>query len=162
MRIGKWLWPWLVALILMTVGLRSWIHKYPRRAGPEARDGQGRDGKDTLFSLLPVSHAVENTDTTATVDSALRKNPFRKVGEEGYAHPVSPTTPVSPLRKWILKGTAGDAVATVLDSVGAKHLLRTGDTLGGMRVLEIHPSRVLRPRGASAVRRVRLGVRSRR
>jgi hypothetical protein len=38
---------------------------------------------------------------------------------------------------------AGNSVATLIDSVGIKHLIRVGDSLGGARLLEVHSNRVL-------------------
>jgi hypothetical protein len=92
------------------------------------------------------SLAEAAAEEAAAGDSAAPGNPFRLAA----ARPASAGTgggmrapKPPPARAWKLKGMAGNAVATVVDSVGIKHFLRVGDTLGGMRLLEIHFNRVV-------------------
>ena len=128
--------PPAAALAVLILGLRAFLREYPRASVPGPR-GPGFGG-----ALSATRHfQPESLDAGIADDSAPSPDPFRL--RPAASHPAGPRAPLPPpARKWTLKGTAGDAVATVLDSVGGKHLLRVGDSLGGARVLEVHAQRV--------------------
>jgi len=130
--------PWIIALIALSVGVLAYVKKYP--AQTLSLRAQPQWENDSLFSTL--DRLILEAPALPIPDPAAIRNPFQApsrpaAGNENQKHVMT-----SSLRKWKLKGTAGNSVATVLDSAGVKHLMRVGDTLGGVRVLEVHPSRV--------------------
>ncbi len=142
MKSGFRRWSLLAAIALLALGIKSFVQRYP---GGRSLGSDGKNGpmvRDTVWPAVLRFSATASDSALDASDTAPVPDPFRQRFSPSPA--VTPKASVPPpARKWKLKGTAGDAVATVLDSIGTKHLLRAGDSLGGARVLEVHANRVL-------------------
>ena len=132
------LWPRWAAFALLAAGLAGYVRNYPLpRTVLPLGDGSALD------SLIPPSgKRRDNGLGLIEIDTALFRNPFQTRSRPGYDAGTSHSKMPSPVRRWKLKGTAGNVVATLVDSAGVKHLMRTGDSAGGVRVLDVHPSHV--------------------
>jgi hypothetical protein len=139
------IWPAGTALVVLALGLQSWIRKYPRTDFASAAGDPAATAGDTALPAA-LRHSAAAADTQSAWDTAHAADPFYR----GQPRRPSGGTRISrrppaapPSRNWKLKGMAGNSVATLIDSVGIKHLIRVGDSLGGARLLEVHSNRVL-------------------
>ncbi len=85
----------------------------------------------------PVDSAPANTETKTPPDPFYGQR-SKPVSKEALYRPPAPP----PRRLYVLRGTVGDRVATLLDSVGAKHIVRKGEKIGSATLITIEGDRV--------------------
>lgn len=88
---------------------------------------------------LPETRASDSIHgkTEAPRDPFYGQRPRTQPKETLYRPPAPP-----PRRQYVLRGTVGDRVATLLDSVGTKHIVRKGGKIGSATLIGIDGDRV--------------------
>jgi hypothetical protein len=144
-RLLDW-WPALPAALILYLGLGSFIEKYPDFSDRRHSRADFAGGPDTLLALARAA----GTASEAATHSGTRDNPFRTgAAIPGKGHGRRPPAPPPP-RHYLLRGTVGSGVATIINAAGQKLILKVGDAVDSAVVISIAPnSVVLKDRGGT-------------
>src|SRR4051812_18888174 len=142
----RW-WPTLPALLILYVGGSAFLHKYPWESAPRASRALGSRAPDSLVAFIraglrPDSVASRTSDSNQTVS---RENPFRAIHQPKPASELAAeiaNKPGPPPRKYVLKGTVGNNVATIANNAGQKLIVKIGDAVDSAVVVSIETNKV--------------------
>jgi hypothetical protein len=139
--LSQW-WPALPAALILYLGGGSFFARFPDFSERRAVRAASSSAPDSMLTLARLA-----ADADAARDSRAapsRDNPFRPVVERrsagrGRGKPPAPPPP----RRYVLKGTVGNNVATITNAAGQKLILKVGDTVDSAQVISIEANRVV-------------------
>lgn len=141
------LWPALPAMAILYVGGTSFVEKYPRAAERRAERRGGSAEPDSLLAFIrsgPPASTVGDSRAGAPQKAESGSNPFRPL------HPRRPTAQSGsyakadpPDRRFVLKGTVGNNVATIANHSGQKLIVKVGDRVDSAEVVSIEANKVV-------------------
>jgi hypothetical protein len=142
-KILHW-WPVVPALLVLYLGGRTFVEKYPRASERRSERASRSAGPDSLLAFVRAA---------ATAPDSLRPdpedNPFRPIHQPrpAGANPSAPKAEPPP-RRYVLKGTVGSNVATITNNSGQKQIVKVGDRIDSAEVISIEVNKVvLKDRG---------------
>jgi hypothetical protein len=141
-RLSKW-WPALPACLILYLGGASFVEKYPRAPDRPASRFTGARGPDSLLAIARHDAAPDSSRTAPGDD------PFRPIHAPRPAAPAAPVVKGDPpVRRYVLKGTVGADVATIVNNHGQRVIVKAGDVLDSAEVVSIEANKVtLKDRG---------------
>jgi hypothetical protein len=147
-RIWHW-WPVLPACIILYLGAVSFMEKLPKDSYSSLEKASSQGTTDSVLEFIQTEHnksSMQSPSSDSVTDSdPTGKNPFRSARGPSTAgervHPGIKTDP--PWRKYVLKGTVGNQVATIADRNGRKLILKVGDQVDSATVESIETNRVI-------------------
>lgn len=144
-KLLQW-WPVAPALVILYLGGAGFLEKYPRTAMRRSDHATGSGTPDSLLAY--VRSAARNADTGSAVPDPA-DNPFRPIhqprpaGQSANAPKLEP-----PPRRFVLRGTVGNNVATITNGAGQKQIVKVGDRIDSAEVVSIEANKVvLKDRG---------------
>ncbi len=158
-------WPLAPAMLVLYLGGASFIENFPRASHRSQDQGSRTSGPDSLLAFIRLgikSDSAAAFDSTThpeakpvpdssgkvkvvRVQNPNRENPFRPARGPNYAADHAATGPrvEPPLRKYVLKGTVGNEVATISDHTGRKLIVKVGEGVDSAVVLSIESNKVI-------------------
>lgn len=140
-------WPLAPALLVLYLGGTSFVEDYPRASHRSFDQGSHRTGPDSLLAFIQAGFKTDSADKVSAAAGKImdRDNPFRPIHGPNYAAEHAATGPKvePPLRKFILKGTVGNEVATITDHTGRKLIVKVGEGVDSAVVLSIESNKVI-------------------
>ncbi len=138
-------WPLWISMAILFYGMQLFFQKYPNKLPVFKSDQAQNLHEDSLDRLLTQLTRDTVFSSLTFSDTLSRKNPFHS--DISLNRVVNHSNPVElvklqPMRSLKLKGTAGNQIASLIDSLGVKHLMKVGDSIAGIRILEIRSDRV--------------------
>jgi hypothetical protein len=147
-KILHW-WPIIPALLILFLGGKRFIHNYPRDLHTFQDSHSDIPASDSLLVFIRAEMKKDSSATASppiALDSiTANKNPFRSPHSSAMAGKRLASGPkaIPPGRKYILKGTVGDQVATIEDPSGQKHIVKVGDRVDSAIVYSIESNKVV-------------------
>ncbi|GEM_PF-2158246 len=157
-------WPLAPALLILYLGGSSFIEEYPRATQRASAPGSVQTAPDSLLAFIHAglksdslsrtgsgsSPTEPSADSSARLLASLRKfpnreNPSRPIHGPNFSAEHAKAGPKiePPLRKFVLKGTVGNEVATISDHTGRKLIVKVGDGVDSAVVLSIEANKVI-------------------
>ncbi|MEO6096154.1 MAG: hypothetical protein ABIW76_10815 [Fibrobacteria bacterium] len=144
-KLLQW-WPIAPTLVILYLGGVAFLEKYPRASTRRSNYAVGTRTPDSLLAYFRSGVALPDTGS-AVPDPT--ENPFRPIHQP---HPAGQTANASrlepPPRRYVLRGTVGNNVATITNGAGQKQILKVGDRIDSAEVVSIEANKVvLKDRG---------------
>lgn len=140
-------WPAVPALLILYLGGVSFVEEFPRMASPRTARNAGSQGPDSLLASIRAADpgASANAATDTSTLAVTRTNPFRPMHAPRMAGfpGRSAVRANPPPRNFILKGTVGNNVATIINNSGRSRIVKTGDSIDSAEVVDIEPDKVI-------------------
>ncbi len=145
-------WPILPAMLILYFGGAYFFRHFPKISHRVVDAKSDPQTQDSLLVFIQSERHLDSLTSTSSSSSSLpkdslaaNKSPFRTprelaaVTKPAHAQPKG----VPPLRKYILKGTVGNQVATIQDAIGQKHIVKVGEQLDSATVVSIESNKVV-------------------
>jgi hypothetical protein len=139
-KLLQW-WPIIPALVILYFGGAGFLEKYPRMAERRSDRAIGPGRPDSLLAY--VRSAVRSADTGSTVPDPAG-NPFRPLHQPRPASQSANAPRLEPPpRRFVLRGTVGNNVATITNGAGLKQIVKVGDRIDSAEVISIEANKVV-------------------
>jgi hypothetical protein len=143
-KLLRW-WPAVPALIILYAGGESFLEKYPRAAVPRKARFAGALAPDSLLLRIraDLGSSAEMPVPEKTAIAAATENPFRPIREPAAVAVSGALRIEPPPRRYVLRGTVGDQVATITNNAGQKQIVKTGERIDSAEVVSIETNKVV-------------------
>lgn len=142
-------WPLAPALVVLYLGMNSFMEKYPQQAQRSLKANSHLYAPDSMLILirqaksrdsLNRNQALKATDSLQEIRSPFRpvRNPSQVANRGTVGPKIDP-----PWRNYILKGTVGNSVATIIDRNEKKIIVKVGELVDSATVMAIESNRVI-------------------
>lgn len=139
-KLLQW-WPVVPALVILYVGGAGFLEKYPRATARRSNHAAGSGAPDSLLAYVRSGAREADTGSAAPDPS---DNPFRPIRQPRPAGPsVNAPRLEPPPRRYVLRGTVGNNVATITNGAGLKQIVKVGDRIDSAEVVSIEANKVV-------------------
>ncbi len=142
-------WPILPAILILYFGVAYFFRHFPKLSHRIIDTQSELHAPDSLLAFIQSERhfdsLIDTSSSPAQDTLATTKSPFRSprdlVSAIKPSHTLSKGVP--PIRKYVLKGTVGNQVATIQDPTGQKHIVKVGEQLDSATVVSIESNKVV-------------------
>jgi hypothetical protein len=142
-------WPLAPALLVLYLGMNSFMEKYPQQEQRSLKSNSPLFAPDSMLILirqaktmdsLNQNQALKSKDSVLDIRSPFRpvRNPSQVANRGAVGPKIDP-----PWRNYVLKGTVGNSVATIMDRNGKKIIVKVGEIVDSATVMAIESNRVI-------------------
>lgn len=138
-KLWQW-WPALPACLILYLGAASFVEKYPQETERHAERSAQGNRPDSLLAYVRRSF-----DAPAPAGDSSRdfENPFRPIHTPKPEGQVQAVKLDPPPRRYVLKGTVGNNVATITNNAGLRQIVKVGDPIDSAEVVSIETNKVI-------------------